>query len=39
MAGLEIRHHDAVAGHHTPEDHPKEIATAIAEWADDHRLR
>ncbi|MEU4544175.1 haloalkane dehalogenase [Nonomuraea dietziae] len=39
MAALEIRHHDAVAGHHTPEDHPLAIATAIAKWADDHRLR
>lgn len=39
MAGLEIRHHDAIAGHHTPEDQPHAIATAVAEWADKHRLR
>jgi haloalkane dehalogenase len=35
----EIERHDAVAGHHTPEDHPLAIAKAVAEWADRHRLR
>ncbi|MGW4638421.1 haloalkane dehalogenase [Sphaerisporangium sp. NPDC004334] len=39
MAGLEIRHHDVIAGHHTPEDHPHLIAAAIADWADKHALR
>jgi haloalkane dehalogenase len=27
------------AGHHAPEDRPKEIASAIAAWADRHQLR
>ncbi|MER6948908.1 haloalkane dehalogenase [Nonomuraea sp. NPDC000554] len=39
MAGLEIRQYDEIAGHHTPEDHPELIATAIATWADEHALR
>ncbi|WP_119726515.1 haloalkane dehalogenase [Thermomonospora amylolytica] len=39
MAGLQIRRYDEVAGHHTPEDHPELIATAIAAWADEHGLR
>ncbi|TDD07691.1 haloalkane dehalogenase [Nonomuraea deserti] len=39
IAGLELRHHDAVAGHHTPEDQPALIAKTIAEWADERRLR
>ncbi|MFG1685077.1 haloalkane dehalogenase [Nonomuraea sp. NPDC049269] len=39
MAGLEIEHSEAVAGHHTPEDHPVAIATAISAWADRHHLR
>ncbi|WP_433509377.1 haloalkane dehalogenase [Nonomuraea sp. CA-143628] len=39
MAALEIEHSEEVAGHHTPEDHPVLIATAIAAWADRHGLR
>ncbi|KJY36627.1 haloalkane dehalogenase [Streptomyces sp. NRRL S-495] len=39
IAGLEIEHHDVVAGHHTPEDHPLAIGAAIAAWADRHKLR
>ncbi|MCX4682991.1 haloalkane dehalogenase [Kitasatospora purpeofusca] len=39
IAGLEIEHHDAVAGHHTPEDHPRAIGAAVAAWADRHKLR
>ncbi|MEU0571546.1 haloalkane dehalogenase [Nonomuraea sp. NPDC005983] len=39
MAALEIRQYDEIAGHHTPEDHPELIATAIATWADEHALR
>ncbi|MBW5482162.1 haloalkane dehalogenase [Streptomyces bambusae] len=39
IAGLEIAHHDAVAGHHTPEDHPLPVARAVAAWADRHELR
>ncbi|MEV8628114.1 haloalkane dehalogenase [Streptomyces sp. NPDC051079] len=39
IAGLEIEHHDAVAGHHTPEDQPRTIGTAIAAWADRHEFR
>jgi haloalkane dehalogenase len=27
------------AGHHAPEDRPKEIAAAVSAWADRHRLR
>jgi haloalkane dehalogenase len=27
------------AGHHAPEDRPKEIAAAISDWADRHGLR
>lgn len=34
IAGLEIDHSDAVAGHHTPEDQPALIAAAISAWAD-----
>ena len=32
IAGLEIEHSDAVAGHHTPEDQPELIAGAISGW-------
>ncbi|MEU4730143.1 haloalkane dehalogenase [Streptomyces sp. NPDC023588] len=39
IAGLEIEHHDAVAGHHTPEDQPLTIAAALTAWADRHALR
>ncbi|HEY0816998.1 MAG TPA: haloalkane dehalogenase [Pseudonocardia sp.] len=39
MAGVEIADHDLVAGHHTPEDQPEAIATAIASWLDKHELR
>ncbi|MFI6850316.1 haloalkane dehalogenase [Kitasatospora sp. NBC_00085] len=39
IAGLTVRHFDAVAGHHTPEDHPLLIAGAVAAWADGHGLR
>jgi haloalkane dehalogenase len=39
MAGIEIAEHDLVAGHHTPEDQPEAIATAIASWLDKHDLR
>ncbi|MFD5085824.1 haloalkane dehalogenase [Kitasatospora sp. NPDC058406] len=39
IAGLDIEHSDAVAGHHTPEDQPLAIAAAIAAWADRHKLR
>jgi haloalkane dehalogenase len=39
MAALEIERYDAVAGHHTPEDHPLVIAKTVAEWADRHGLR
>ncbi|WP_371673815.1 haloalkane dehalogenase [Streptomyces sp. NBC_00289] len=38
MAALEIEHHDVPAGHHTPEDHPAVIATAISSWTDRHGL-
>lgn len=33
MAGLDIARHRSVAGHHTPEDQPQAIATAIGRWA------
>lgn len=39
MAALEIARHDAVAGHHTPEDQPHAIARAVAAWTDRHGLR
>ncbi|WP_188197318.1 haloalkane dehalogenase [Nonomuraea sp. SYSU D8015] len=32
MASLEITEHDAIAGHHTPEDQPLAIAAAVTEW-------
>jgi haloalkane dehalogenase len=38
IAGLDVVH-CGEAGHHAPEDRPKEIATEIAAWADRHRLR
>ena len=34
IAGLEIEHSDAVAGHHTPEDQPKVVAGAISGWVE-----
>lgn len=39
IAGLEIEHFEAVAGHHTPEDRPALIAAALSAWADRHGLR
>jgi haloalkane dehalogenase len=39
MASIEVAEHDLVAGHHTPEDQPQAIATAIASWLDKHDLR
>lgn len=39
ISGLEIERHDVVAGHHTPEDQPLLIASAVAGWADRHGLR
>jgi haloalkane dehalogenase len=39
IAAIEIADHDLVAGHHTPEDQPDAIATAITSWLDKHRLR
>ncbi|MGW7043650.1 haloalkane dehalogenase [Streptomyces avermitilis] len=39
IAGLEIEHSEAVAGHHTPEDQPVLIARAISAWADRLGLR
>jgi haloalkane dehalogenase len=39
IAGLEIEHSEAVAGHHTPEDQPALIAAAVSAWADRLGLR
>jgi len=39
IAGIETAEHDLIAGHHTPEDQPDAIATAIAAWLDKHDLR
>ncbi len=39
IAALEIEHSPAVAGHHTPEDQPLLIATAVSAWADRFGLR
>jgi haloalkane dehalogenase len=39
IAGLDTAEHELVAGHHTPEDQPDAIATAIAAWMDKHSLR
>ncbi|TDD55334.1 haloalkane dehalogenase [Nonomuraea terrae] len=36
MASLETAEHDAVAGHHTPEDQPAAIAAAVSEWVVKH---
>ena len=33
MANLDIERSAAIAGHHTPEDQPQVIATAITAWA------
>ncbi len=38
IAALDIAH-CGEAGHHAPEDRPKQIATEISSWADQHRLR
>ncbi len=38
IAALEIEHTDAVAGHHTPEDQPELMATAISAWVERHGL-
>jgi haloalkane dehalogenase len=32
IASLEIRHHDVIAGHHTPEDQPLLIAEDLETW-------
>ncbi|THA22705.1 haloalkane dehalogenase [Streptomyces sp. A1277] len=37
IAGLEVSRHGP-AGHHTPEDRPEELASAISEWAHRHGL-
>ncbi|MFI6024928.1 haloalkane dehalogenase [Amycolatopsis magusensis] len=39
IAGLDLAHHDLVAGHHTPEDQPEAIAAILATWLDEHGLR
>lgn len=33
MAALEIARHDEIAGHHTPEDRPREIVAALERWS------
>ena len=37
LASLEITQHDAVAGHHTPEDQPLAIAAAVKDWIAKHQ--
>ncbi|GAA2938130.1 MULTISPECIES: haloalkane dehalogenase [Streptomyces] len=37
IAGLEVSH-NGLAGHHSPEDRPGELAAAINAWADHHGL-
>ncbi|MFD0475800.1 hypothetical protein ACFQ0B_51965 [Nonomuraea thailandensis] len=37
IASLEIVEREEVAGHHTPEDHPLVIASALADWMAGHR--
>ncbi|MFE7395029.1 hypothetical protein [Streptomyces sp. NPDC057582] len=37
IAGLEVSRH-GLAGHHSPEDRPEELAAAINAWADRHGL-
>jgi len=39
IAALEIEHSSAIDGHHTPEDQPLLIATAVSAWADRCGLR
>ncbi|MFI7705302.1 haloalkane dehalogenase [Nonomuraea sp. NPDC049480] len=36
MAALEISEHEEIAGHHTPEDQPLAIASAVEEWLAKH---
>ncbi|SEF91071.1 haloalkane dehalogenase [Nonomuraea solani] len=38
MASLEISEHEEIAGHHTPEDRPLLIATAIDKWRSEQGL-
>ena len=38
IASLDIAHHDLVAGHHAPEDHPAAVADSISAWLDKHDL-
>ncbi|WP_214321748.1 haloalkane dehalogenase [Nonomuraea sediminis] len=33
MASLQITHHPTLAGHHTPEDHPRTIASTLNTWS------
>ncbi|NUP27389.1 MAG: haloalkane dehalogenase [Nocardia sp.] len=39
IAALRVQRYDLVAGHHTPEDRPREIAAAVSGWVDRHGLR
>jgi haloalkane dehalogenase len=39
IAALDLAHHELVAGHHAPEDHPAVFATTIAAWLDKYDLR
>jgi haloalkane dehalogenase len=39
IAAIEIAEHNLIAGHHTPEDQPEAIATAVVSWLDKHQLR
>ena len=39
IAALDLAHHDLVAGHHAPEDHPRTFAATVAAWLDKYDLR
>jgi haloalkane dehalogenase len=39
IAALDIAHHQLVAGHHAPEDHPEAFGGTVAAWLDKYNLR
>ncbi|WP_054812571.1 haloalkane dehalogenase [Nocardia arizonensis] len=39
ISALDIQRYDEVAGHHTPEDQPDLLASAISDWLDRNGLR
>ncbi|HET6291719.1 MAG TPA: haloalkane dehalogenase [Kribbella sp.] len=39
ITGLDVAHHELVAGHHTPEDQPAAISATLTAWLDKYDLR